>query len=247
MLDTASPDTPQGEAALWGDLGTLPLVGVLELLDGKSGVLLLEGELPLRVEFAAGHPVSAATLDWEGLDALYAFPLGDDSGRFRFLADPVLGAPLAPAPAYQADWARRADEWPRVNLRLGSPGAELRGQHAGLDFGAGTTVRSLAAARGRPLFELAQQAAEGVQVGALGHTGRSDWERLRLRAQWQEHRDLGLDGERSVAELLAAGTARERLRAALAAEIRGGLRFSGCGAVLRDLMWEDECGAPPGA
>lgn len=247
MLDTASADTPQGEAALWGDLGTLPLVGVLELLDGKSGVLLLDGELPLRVEFASGHPVSAAILDWEGLDALYAFPVGGDAGSFRFLADPVLGTPLAPSPAYQADWARRADEWPRVNLRLSSPGAELRGAYAGLDFGAGTTVRSLAAARGQPLFELAQQAAEGVGLGALTHSGRSSWERLRVRAQWQGHRDLGLDGERTVTELLADGVSRKRLRAALAAEIQGGLRFSGCGAVLRDLTWEDECGAPPGA
>ena len=49
-----------------------------------------------------------------------------------------------------------------------------------------------------------------------------------------------LDGERNMGELALAGFPVSELRDYLISEIRAGLRFPGCGWVLRDVLWERE-------
>lgn len=60
-----------------GDLKAIPLTEVLELVHAhrRSGVLEVRtGPLPLTLRFALGEVVGASILDWEGPDALFAFP-----------------------------------------------------------------------------------------------------------------------------------------------------------------------------
>jgi hypothetical protein len=86
-----------------GDLKVFPLTEVLELIHAhrRSGVLeVREGVLPLTLRFAAGEVVEASILDWEGLEALFTFPLHPKEGAFRFQPGPPLPGrgPSCPSP-----------------------------------------------------------------------------------------------------------------------------------------------------
>ncbi len=78
---------------------------------------------------------------------------------------------------------------------------------------------------------------------------RSAWYALKLRHQLGSGRGgrvaAALNGEKTMGDLLAEGFTVAELRDYLIFEIRAGLRFPGCGWVLRDLVWEKQHAARP--
>ena len=203
-----------------------PLIGVLELLhvSRKTGVLTADAGMPFSLSFQEGQVSGGGILDWQGLDAIYACPLLPGEGSFSFTVQAVEGEMLAPYGKITADWARYSDDWQQICVVVGSPSALFRGN--------------------LPLFEVAERVLSGVRSGRLTPVGRFSWYSLRLRHQLGSGRGgriAGvLDGERNMGELALAGFPVSELRDYLISEIRAGLRFPGCGWVLRDVLWERE-------
>jgi len=226
-----------------GLLSDLPLLGILELVNAtrQTGVLDVKTEVPFTVAFAGGEIVGGGILDWLGVDAVQAAPLLASEGSFEFAPRAVTGSPLAPYGHFTTDWARASDEWEQLCAVIGSPSRVFRGPEP---FGGpqGRSARGAAQQQGRPLFEVAQQLAEGVRRGEAEPTGRFAWHGLRLRSGTTRTSSSpiarALDGEHDLGEVIATGLDEAEVRAHLLAEIRAGLRFPGSGWVLRDLIWE---------
>jgi hypothetical protein len=81
-----------------GLLSDLPLIGVMELINGtrQTGVLEVQSEVPYTVAYVKGEVVAGGILDWMGVDAIHASPMLPDSGTFAFELKPVTGAALGP-------------------------------------------------------------------------------------------------------------------------------------------------------
>lgn len=158
-----------------GDLKAIPLTEVLELVHAhrRSGVLEVRtGPLPLTLRFALGEVVGASILDWEGPDALFAFPLHPEEGVFRFVPKrpPEAAQALMPFSVLLGEWARVNDEWDRFRTLIDSPSRVLRAIRPGEPYGAflgGKSVRAAAKAWGVPLIIAMERAYMGVREGDL--------------------------------------------------------------------------------
>lgn len=223
-----------------------PLIGVLELIhvSRKTGVLTADAGLPFTLSFQEGEVVTGGIIDWQGLDAIYASPLLPDQGSFSFTVQPVEGEVLAAYGKVTADWARYSDDWSQILAVVGSPSAMFRGNLPLFDAPEGRSIRAASRSAQLPLFEVAERVVAGVKSGRLTPLDRYSWYSLRHRHQLGSGRGgrvaAALDGERNMGELIEAGFAASELRDYLIAEIRSGMRFTGCGWVLRDLLWERE-------
>jgi Domain of unknown function (DUF4388) len=221
-----------------------PLIGVLELLhvSRKTGVLTAEAELPFNLSFLDGQIISGGILDWQGLDAIYACPLLPDQGSFSFRVQPEAGEMLAPYGKITADWARYSDDWSQICAAVGSPSALFRGSLPLFDTPEGRSIRAVSRSSQLPLFEVAERVLAGVRAGRLEPVDRFSWYSLRLKHQLGSGRGgrvaAALDGEHNMGDLVEAGFPVSELRDYLISEIKAGLRFQGCGWVLRDLLWE---------
>lgn len=221
-----------------------PLIGVLELLhvSRKTGVLTAEAELPFNLSFLDGQIVSGGILDWQGLDAIYACPLLPDQGSFSFRVQPEAGEMLAPYGKITADWARYSDDWSQICAAVGSPSALFRGGLPLFDTPEGRSIRAVSRSSQLPLFEVAERVLAGVRAGRLEPVDRFSWYSLRIKHQLGSGRGgrvaAALDGEHNMGDLVEAGFPVSELRDYLISEIKAGLRFQGCGWVLRDLLWE---------
>ncbi|WP_424949536.1 DUF4388 domain-containing protein [Deinococcus sp.] len=223
-----------------------PLIGVLELVhvSRKTGVLTADAGLPFTLSFQEGEVVMGGIIDWQGLDAIYACPLLPDQGSFSFTVQAVDGEALAPYGKITADWARYSDDWSQICAVVGSPSAMFRGNLPLFDSAEGRSIRAAARSAQLPLFEVAERVLAGVKAGRLSPVERYSWYSLRHKHQLGSGRGgrvaASLDGERNMGELVEDGFSVSELRDYLISEIRSGLRFSGCGWVLRDLLWERE-------
>lgn len=226
---------------------------LLELIHGhrRSGVLELRvGSLPLSLRFAAGEVVGAAILDWEGLEALFTFPLHPKEGPFRFQPGPAgEEKPLMPFSVLLGEWARVNDEWDRFRTLIDSPSRVLeaiRPKPPLEVFEGGKSVRAAAKAWGVPLLIAMERAYMGVREGNLYPLRRYAWYALRIRKKNRTLEEFGhlvtlLDGTRNLGEIIAQGVpvglVRRYLIRALAQEE---LTPPGRGWLLRDLLWEAE-------
>jgi Domain of unknown function (DUF4388) len=223
-----------------------PLIGVLELIhvSRKTGVLVADAGLPFALSFKQGEVVSGGIIDWQGLDAIYTCPLLPDQGSFSFTVQPVEGEVLATYGKITADWARYSDDWRQICGLVGSPSILFRGDLPLFDGPEGSSIRAAAKSSQLPLFEVAERVVAGVKGGRLTALDRYSWYALRLKHQLGSGRGgrvaAALDGERSMGDLVDAGVPLSDLRDYLISEIRSGLRFPGCGWVIRDVLWERE-------
>jgi len=223
-----------------------PLIGVLELLhvSRKTGVLTADAELPFFLDFQDGQITNGGIVDWQGLDAIYAAPLLPEQGSFSFRVQDVSGEVLAPYGKITADWARYSDDWSQMCAVIGSPSALFRGDLPLFDDAEGRSVRAAAQSAQLPLFEVAERVVAGIRSGRLFPMDRSAWYALKLRHQLGSGRGgrvaAALNGEKTMGDLLTDGFTVAELRDYLIFEIRAGLRFPGCGWVLRDLVWEKQ-------
>ena len=238
-----------------GNLATIPLQDVLEMIHSnrRSGVLRLEaGELPLVLRFSRGEVVGGGIFDWEGLEAIGAFPFNPSSGSFSFVTGRQEGVPLLPLPGLVAEWARQSDEWDRFREALDSPSRVLEAAE-GADkyqvFAGGKSIRTAAKAWQVPLVTAAERAWKGVYAGQLRPVRKYAWFGLRIRhplsrRTFAEAMDpnliaIRLDGSRNLGEIIQLGFPLQSIRRFLVKELlRGELRPSGRGWLLRDLLWE---------
>ncbi len=245
-----------------GRLDLMPLPEVLVLIHQhrRSGFLSLQvGPLPLELTFAQGEVVEARILDWEGLEALFTFPLHPKEGTFRFQGGAVQEAPaLFPFTLLLGEWARVNDEWDRFRSLVDSPSRVLEALRPegpyGIFFG-GKSVRAVAKAADIPLLVAMEQAYMGVREGYLYPLRRYAWYALRIRHKGrgktlEDYSDLltRLDGSRNLGELVAEGVPLGTLRRFLIQGLASGvLSPPGRGWLLRDLTWEVEAeGTPAG-
>jgi Domain of unknown function (DUF4388) len=223
-----------------------PLIGVLELIhvSRKTGVLNADAGLPFTLSFVDGQVIGGGIIDWQGLDAIYACPLLPDQGSFSFRTEAQVGEMIAPYGKITADWARYSDDWAQICAVVGSPSALFQGNLPLFDSADGRSIRAVARSAQLPLFEVAERVVAGIRAGRLTAVDRFSWYSLRLKHQLGSGRGgrvaAALDGERNMGELVEAGFPPSELRDYLIAEIRAGLRFTGCGWVLRDMLWERE-------
>lgn len=239
-----------------GNLNTIPLTEVLELVHHhrRSGVLEVRtGPLPLTLRFAAGEVVGAHILDWEGLEALFTFPLHPKEGAFRFQPGPP-GAepPLLPLATLLGEWARVNDEWDRFRTLIDSPSRVLeaiRPKSPYEVFQGGRSVRAAAKAWGVPLLIAMERAYMGIREGDLYPLRRYAWYALRIRYQGRKGKTLEefgqlqglLDGSRNLGEVIAQGVPVGLVRRYLVQALGSGeLSPPGRGWLLRDLTWEME-------
>ncbi len=239
-----------------GNLNVIPLTEVLELIHGhqRSGVLEVRtGLLPLTLRFAAGEVVGASILDWEGLEALFTFPLHPEEGSFRFhTGSATPEKPLIPFPMLLGEWARVNDEWDRFRTLIDSPSRVLEAirPKAPLEaFQGGKSVRAAAKAWGVPLLIAMERAYMGVREGDLYPLRRYAWYALRIRYQGKRGKTLEefgqlqglLDGTRNLGEVIASGVPEGLVRRYLVQALSSGeLSPPGRGWLLRDLTWEME-------
>ena len=244
-----------------GNLRETSLESVLELvhLTQQSGRVTVDAEVPLAIELIQGEVVSGGIMDWEGFDAIQSFALHEDAGTFKFLADAtMIGQPRAtlvgmPFQGFMTEWARINDEWARIRQWIDSPsrGLEYVGPSKSPFLG-GKSIRAVAKASGKSVFEIAQQAAQGAQTGELRLLERYAWHGMRIqhklsrKKQNPSQRGPGdlpyfLDGQRNLADVLELGFKPETVRIYLINAIRNGeVSMPGHGWLLRDLTWEFE-------
>ncbi|GGM97184.1 hypothetical protein GCM10007092_08600 [Thermus composti] len=239
-----------------GDLSAIPLTEVLELIHThrRSGALEVRvGPLPLTLRFAHGEVVAASILDWEGLEALFTFPLYPKEGSFRFQPGPVPEAQaLMPFGPLLGEWARVNDEWDRFRTLVDSPSRVLEALRPTPPyevFQGGKSVRAAAKAWGVPLLIAMERAYMGVREGDLYPLRRYAWYALRIRHQGRRSKTLDefdsllslLDGSRNLGEILAQGVPLSLVRRYLVRALSTGeLNPPGRGWLLRDLTWELE-------
>ncbi|WP_456476222.1 DUF4388 domain-containing protein [Oceanithermus sp.] len=236
-----------------GNLSTMPLVGLLELLhaERKSGVLHVEGTPPLTLRLQAGEVVGGGILDWEGLEAIASFDIHTDEGRFRFEPGLQSGKVLMPMQTLLGEWARLNDECRRFLLDIDSPSRAFESLSSTGTYGVfygGRSIRGAAKRWEVPLVIAMERAWTGLRSGELTPIGRYAWYGLRIRHPHARRRpaspdDLShqMDGQRNLGDLVASGVEPMRLRRYLIEGILSGdLIFPGRGWLLRDLVWEVE-------
>ncbi|AFV76626.1 hypothetical protein Theos_1598 [Thermus oshimai JL-2] len=239
-----------------GELSVFPLTEALSLIHEhrRSGTLEVQaGPLPLILRLQAGEVVGAAILDWEGLEALFTFPLHPKEGRFRFRPGPPgTEKPLMPFAALLGEWARVNDEWDRFRTLVDSPSRVLeaiRPKEPYEVFQGGKSVRAAAKAWGVPLLIAMERAYMGVREGDLYPLRRYAWYALRIRHQGKKSATLEefgalaalLDGTRNLGEIIAQGVPVNLVRRYLVRGLSSGeLSPPGRGWLLRDLLWEME-------
>ncbi len=234
----------QPQIILEGLFSDVPLIGVLSILHDtkQSGLLQIEVQLPFYLRFSHGEVVAGGILDWTGLDAIQSCPVIPDKGSFSFqVLEPVAQPPLLPYDPFTTEWARVSDEWQQNIRLLGSPSVMLRGTLPPIfNQPEGCSVRAAAAFAQSPLADMASKSAVGVREGKLTPTGRYAWFDVVLPRPAQPITQLAqhLDGEASLGQLIDGGLDLNSVRIDLMAEINLGMRFDGCGWVLRDLIWE---------
>nr|WP_277621058.1 DUF4388 domain-containing protein [Thermus arciformis] len=228
----------------------------MELVHGqrRSGTLEVRaGPLPLTLRFAQGEVVGAQILDWEGLEALFTFPLHPKEGTFRFQpSSPAADPPLLPFATLLGEWARVNDEWDRFRTLLDSPSRVLeaiRPKPPLEVFQGGKSVRGAAKAWGVPLLIAMERAYMGVREGDLYPLRRYAWYALRIRYQGKRAKTLEefgqlqglLDGSRNLGEVIAQGVPVGLVRRYLVQALASGeIAPPGRGWLLRDLLWEME-------
>lgn len=236
-----------------GLFSDVPLIGVLSLLHdlAHTGRLEVEADLPFFLNFEHGEVVDGGILDWHGLDAIQSCPLVPGSGSFSFQRTPpppvppppVAGKALMPYDPFSTEWARVSDEWQQILRVIGSPSAIFQGQMLPIfNQPAGCSVRAAAAFAGIGLAEMAGKVAAGVREGSLRPTGRYAWFDVVLPPSAEAFTQLSqrFDGHTTLGQMIAGGLTHAEVRTDLIYEIRLGLRFEGCGWVLRDLLWESQ-------
>ena len=243
-----------------GDLSTMPLVDLLELLyEGrKSGVLSIEARPPLMLRLQAGEVVGGGILDWQGLEAIAAFDPHTPKGGFHFEPGLQSGKVMHPLRAFLGEWARLHDEMRRFLEVIDSPSRVLESLNPEPPydvFAGGRSVRGAAKDWGVPLIIAMERAWSGLRNGELSPLGRYAWYGLRIRQPSARRRRAAknkelarlLDG-RNLGEVVAAGVDPYELRRYLIESILSGeLVFPGRGWLLRDLIWELEyTSASPG-
>ena len=229
-----------------GLLSDLPLLGLLELVheSRQTGVLSVGGDLPYTVTFSQGEVVAGGVLDWLGLEALHTCPLSPPRGDFEFESRTIAGRPLQAYGPLLSEWARVSDEWERVCRSVGSPSRVFRGELPLFAQGEGRSVRAAARRSDRPLIDVAAEVAQAMQTGQLEATDQYAWFALVLRpspAHGKHPISAFLDGQRNLGDIAHhSGLGVGEVRRYLLGAIRRGLRFSGSGWVMRDLVWEEQ-------
>jgi len=240
-----------------GDLTSVPLADVLELLHSgkKSGQLSVEAEVPLVLRFHEGEIIGGGILDWTGFDAITAFDLQNQEGRFVFRDEAVIGEPqpLMPFAALITEWARLTDEWRRFLPEAGPPSRVYeapRAQGVYQVFAEPLSIRGAARRWGVPLIIAVERVWQGLREGELVGLAQYRWYPMRIRhpLAWEplEHHPFGdvirhLTGEKTLGELIREGLPEARVREFLIDELRRRrMRPKGRGALLRDLTWEKQ-------
>jgi len=240
-----------------GNFDTIGLSDVLEMIFSQrlSGGLQFEtARLPLELRLREGEITSGRILDWEGLEAISAFPLHPPKGRFAFTQSVEPGIPLMPFKALVGEWARMNDQWGRFRTLLDSPSRVLETPRAiepyAVFFG-GKSIRAAAKAWNVPLIIAVERAWRGLREGDLSKMRKYAWYALRIRHPSARRTQAGianpsdltvlLDGSRNLGELIHGGIPIEHIRSYLIEQISTGrLDVPGKGWILRDLLWEVE-------
>jgi hypothetical protein len=249
-----------------GSLRDTSLPSLLELIKNsrQRGHVYIDGVLPLRLAMEKGGIVSADILDYEGVEALFTFPLHLETGNYRFEPSlPKAHRQLMPFDALLSEWARHNDEWARVREHLDAPSHVLQAEpNAGEEFqvfdgrrsvraiARGVGTDTTATTSGNSLLATAQLAAEGLASGELTKTFRYSWFSLRIghadagkyNARGQRELTSYLDGVMRLGELIDnqgffIGDVRQYLVSAIRSEE---VNVPGRGWLLRDLLWEIE-------
>ncbi len=236
-----------------GNLKTMPLVGLLEMLhsERKSGVLQVKTTPPLSLHLQVGEVVDGGILDWRGLDAIASYEIHTNEGAFGFKPGLQSGKVIMPMRTLLGEWARINDECQRFFDLIDSPSRvfeSLEGSGVYEVFVGGRSVRTAAKKWDVPLVIAMERVWSGLQNGELTPLNRYVWYKLRIRHPRARRKGEGdedlikmLDGEQNLGRLVAAGISPDRLRRYLIKGIMGGeLVFSGRGWLLRDLLWELE-------
>ena len=236
-----------------GNLSTMPLVDLLELLhaERKSGVLEVEGAPPLTLRLQAGEVVGGGILDWQGMEAIASFDIHTTEGRFSFKPGLQSGKVLMPMQTLLGEWARLNDECRRFLRDIDSPSHAFESLSPTGTYGVfhgGRSIRGAAKRWGVPLVIAMERAWTGLRSGELTPIGRYAWYGLRIRHPQARRRQRQadelsqrMDGQHNLGELVASGIEPMRLRRYLIEGILSGdLVFPGRGWLLRDLIWEVE-------
>lgn len=242
-----------------GNLSTMPLVNLLELLHAgrKSGLLKIKARTPLHLRLQAGEVVSGGILDWEGMEAIAAFDLHTSEGAFHFETGLQSGRAIRPMASLLGEWARLNDENRRFLRVIESPSRvyeSLENEPPYDVFIGGRSVRGAAREWGVPLIIAMERVWTGVRSGKLSPLGRYAWFGLRIRHPRARRRQSGdrlsrlMDGRSNLGELVAGGIDVNDLRRYLMRGIQSGdLILPGRGWLLRDITWELEYASRPGS
>lgn len=231
-----------------GLLSDLPLLGIFDLVHTaqQSGTLEVMCDIPYSVDFLEGEIVGGQLLDWQGAEALATCSLLATEGHFIF--EPHRPTPTlvsGPYDHFMTEWARVNDEWQAACAYITSPSRHLLGELP--QFETGNSVRAVAHSTGRPLIDVAQEAAEAVRSHRLQPQDQYAWLALSLPNASDLIPDhplsLFADGQGTLSDLAEMTQELPSVRDYVYQALQAGLRFPGCGWVLRDLTWEMQFGA----
>lgn len=231
-----------------GLLSDLPLLGIFDLIHSaqQSGTLEVTCDVPYNVDFLDGEIVGGGLLDWRGSEALATCSLLATEGHFAFRPhqpQPTLSS--GPYDHFMTEWARINDEWQAACAYITSPSRVLLG--AVPHFETGNSVRAVAHQTGRPLIEVAQEAADAVRLHRLQPQDSYAWFSLNVpnAEQYAPDHPLSLfaDGQDTLGEFVQMTQDLPSVRDYTYQALQAGLRFPGCGWVLRDLTWEMQFGS----
>ena len=244
-----------------GSLSTIALTDILEVIHSNQGTGLLSvtvtqgmGRLPLELRFVDGQVVGGGIFDWEGLEAVSTFPLGNRKGQFNFGTQPMVGIPLLPFKNFMSEWARLGEQWNRFRTKIDSPSRVLDTPKAHEPYGVfmgGKSIRGAAKAWGVPLIIAMDRTIRGLEDEAITKLRKYAWYGLKVRhpAARRTQSDISdphhltavLDGSRNLGELIQSGISLRVMREYLVQELSTGeLEVPGKGWLLRDLLWEME-------
>ena len=237
-----------------GSLDTMPLVDVLELIhmNRQTGVLSVKAELPLLLRFSSGEVVGGEILDWQGFEAVSTFPLYVESGQFAFVSARREGTPWMPFQEFITEWARLNDEWFELISNLHSSLRIVEALHEiepYTVFIGGKSIQKAARIWKVPLIEAMRTVKQGLKQRNLALLSRYSWQSMKISypeaffvKQDPEVVTSWLNGQRSLAEIIAAGVPEEKVRCYLITALRNGnvVVPQQRGWFLRNLLWEAE-------
>lgn len=226
-----------------GDLSDLPLLGIFDLIHAaqQTGTLTVNYHVPYDVSFLGGELVAGGILDWRGSEALTTTSLLIDEGHFAFEAKPITGKSLGPYDHFMTEWARLGDEWRVVGPQIVSPSRYFIGNRAGFEQGA--SIRHVAQVSVRPLINVAQDVAEALKKGELEALNTFEWFNITMPPEQDilvpDH-PISLFGglSNTLGDLAVTTQDLPSVRDYMIQGIVAGVRFEGCGWVLRDMTWE---------